>query len=281
VVKKFSQHTAPAERSAGARAFPGLEPLTQAKLEEWKRDPDVVGVILVGSKTRGFHDELSDDDLEVLLEESAYARLAPTECIALGYEGEGDTKRLAYDAQLTSLADLVRKRTSPIDLDRWPYERAIVLYDPSGRVAEAVVAAGRMDPEFRATRLKHAMLDAAIAARRAEKTLRRGYEGAARMLLARSARALVRIAFALEHRWVPLDHWLERELETLPDPEHVGPAALEVMVTPKPEIVFAALERLQPQLAEAGVPGAEGRLQLFLELIHPSHAAERAIHAVQ
>jgi hypothetical protein len=250
------------------------------KLEEWKRDPDVVGVVLVGSKTRGFNDALSDDDLEVLLDERAYAKLAPSECISLGYEGEGETKRLAYDAQLTSLADLVRKRTSPIDLDRWPYEKAVVLHDPSSRVAEAVAAAGRMDPEFRAIRLKHAMLDAAIAARRAEKTLKRGYEGAVRLLLARSARALLRIAFALESRWVPLEHWLERELETLPDPERVGPAALELLASPKPEIAFAALERLQPRLMEAGVPGPEGRLQLFLELIHPSRADERAIHAV-
>jgi hypothetical protein len=37
---------------------------------------------------------------------------------------------------------------------------------------------------------------------------------------------------------------------------------------------------LQPRLMEAGVPGPEERLQLFLELIHPSRADERAIHAV-
>ena len=261
--------------------MPALEPATIPRLAAWRQDPDVVGIVLVGSKSRGFNDDASDDDLEVLLEERAYAKLAPTECSAVEYQGEGDAKRLAWDAQYTSLADLERKASSPFDLDRWPYQRAVVLHDPSGRVAKAVAAAGRMDPEFRRARLQHAMLDAAIGARRSEKTLRRGYEGAVRMLLARSARSLLRIAFALESRWVPLDHWLERELETLPDPERVGPAALELMVTPKPEIVFAALERLRPRLSEAGVPGPEGRQKLFLELIHPSKALERAIHAVQ
>ena len=43
--------------------FPG----TAEKLEEWKSRPEVLGVLLVGSKSRGYNDDLSDDDLEVLL----------------------------------------------------------------------------------------------------------------------------------------------------------------------------------------------------------------------
>ena len=42
-------------------------PQTAARLSQWQSQPDVLGVLLVGSKSRGHADELSDDDLEVLL----------------------------------------------------------------------------------------------------------------------------------------------------------------------------------------------------------------------
>ena len=95
------------------------------------------------------------------------------------------------------------------------------------------------------------------------------------------ARRRVRLfaSFALEHRWCRSTTGSEREPRRSRIPSTRGGALEDGHA--KAEIVFAALERLQPRLAEAGVPGAEGRLQLFLELIHPSNAAERAIHAVQ
>src|SRR3712207_2180612 len=97
---------------------------TRARLAEWSADPDVLGGLLVGSKSRGHDDELWDDDLEVLVADDAFARLAPTECGEYVFEGEGAGRRLIYDAQYPSLSDLRRKAGSPLDLDRWPYERA-------------------------------------------------------------------------------------------------------------------------------------------------------------
>jgi hypothetical protein len=101
-----------------------LFPETAARVEAWAADPGVLGVLLVGSKSRGHQDARSDDDLEVLLTGEAFARLSTAECHAYRVEGEGPARRLVYDAQLTSLADLERKRDSAADLDHWPYERA-------------------------------------------------------------------------------------------------------------------------------------------------------------
>ena len=102
----------------------GLFPETAARVEAWAADPGVLGVLLVGSKSRGHEDARSDDDLEVLLSRKAFARLAPTECHTLLVHGEGPARWIVYDALLTTLADLERKRDSPFDLDHWPYERA-------------------------------------------------------------------------------------------------------------------------------------------------------------
>jgi hypothetical protein len=94
---------------SAAIASEGLFPETVARVETWAADPEVLGVLLVGSKSRGHTDARSDDDLEVLLSRAAFARLKPTECHALLIEGEGAARRVVYDAQLTSLGDLEGK----------------------------------------------------------------------------------------------------------------------------------------------------------------------------
>jgi len=271
-----------------ARSFPTnarirterLFPATAARVEAWASDPDVLGVLLVGSKSRGHEDARSDDDLEVLLSEAAFARLAPTECHALLIEGEGAARRVVYDAQLTTLADLERKRGSNADLDHWPYERAQVVFARDPRVEAAVKALGRMDPDFRSARLAYATLDGWFAARRAIKTRERGFAAALALLVDRGARALIRVLFALEQRWTPLDHWLERELATLDDPVRAGELLLAALRDRSPEAVIGAFERLEDRLAAEGVARPAGRITLFLELIHPSRIEERTRHAL-
>jgi predicted nucleotidyltransferase len=255
-------------------------PQTTERVARWAEQPEVLGVLLVGSRSRGHADSLSDDDLEVLLSSEAHARLSPAECIDLLIEGEGETRKLIYDAQYTTLEDLQRKAGSPIDLDRWPYERAKVLFDRDGSVAAAVEAAGRMDPDFRHKRLLHATIDAWIAPRRAAKTLKRGFEGASRLLVARGVRAMCRLLFALERRWVPLDHWLEAELSTLDDPQQVGLLIIQALTMGDPALITEGLDRLEERLAVEGVPRPKDRTNLFFELIHPSRTEERAIHGL-
>jgi len=256
-------------------------PQTEERIARWTEQPEVLGVLLVGSRSRGHADVLSDDDLEVLLTDEAHARLAPSECSDLLIEGEGDSRRLIYDAEYVPLSDLQRKSSSPIDLDRWPYERAVVLLDRDGSVQAAVEAAGRMDPDFRHKRLLHATIDAWIAPRRAAKTQKRGFEGASRLLIARGARAMCRILFALEWRWVPLDHWVEAEMRTLDDPEKVAPLVIQSLTTGDPAHLSEALDRLEERLAAEGVPRPKERVNLFFELIHPDRADERVIHGLQ
>jgi hypothetical protein len=168
-----------------------------------------------------------------------------------------------------------------MDLDHWPYERARVLFDRHGDVAPAVAAAGRMDPGFRVARLRHGVLDTWIAMRRARKSRDRRYPVAVRALVARGCRALARVVFALEHRWVPLDHWLEAELRTLADPSGVTPRLQEAWLAGHPEALDAALTGLAATLEAEGVPaGIEPIRALFFELIHRSNAAERAVHGI-
>lgn len=258
----------------------GLHPGTRARVAAWAADPEVEGVAWVGSRSRGHGDATSDDDLEVYLAPAAFARIDPADSYVMEPAPGADPPRLIYDAQLTSLATLQAKVGSPRDLDHWPYERAGVLHDRAGEVAAAVRAAAAMDPAFRRARLRHGALDAVLAIARARKTVARGFPAATAMLVARGARALTRVVFALEGRWAPLDHWLEPELASLADEAGAGRLVAEALATSRPEALHEALARLQPHLAPVGFPEPAGRAAFFSELMHPANAAERAIHGL-
>ncbi|HJQ68540.1 MAG TPA: hypothetical protein VKA70_06195 [Blastocatellia bacterium] len=257
-----------------------LFPETAERVKELALRPEVLGVIVVGSKSAGHADHLSDDDMEVILTEEAHALLSPAQCSEVLYAPEGDVRRIIYDAYYEPLSALAHKANSPRDLEHWPYERARVLFDRDGRVSEAVAAARVMTPEFRRARLLHATVDAWVAGRRAEKTFGRGAEAAAHLVIARGAKALSRILFALEWRWVPLDHWLEPELKTLDDAEGAGRLLVDALKGGAAQPLKEAVDALEDRLFAEGVPRPDERIALFLELIHPSREAERMVHGL-
>jgi hypothetical protein len=261
-------------------AMPEIFPETAERLKEWASRSAVLGVILVGSKSADYADHLSDDDLEVILTDEAHGRLSPAECSEVLYAPEGDPRRIIYDSYYESLADLVHKADSPRDLDHWPYERARVVFDRDSKVSAAVAAARAMTTEFRRARLLHATVDAWVAGRRAEKTFNRGAEAAARLIIARGAKALSRILFALEWRWIPLDHWLEAELQTLEDTTGAVPLLIDALTSGSAASLKEAVDGLEDRLYAEAVPRPDERIALFLELIHPSRAAERMTHGL-
>lgn len=252
---------------------------TRERVAHWAEDPDVLGVVWVGSRSRGHGDAWSDDDLEVYLTPEAFARLAPEDSYVIE-RAPDHPPRLIYDAQLTVLSTLAAKARSVRDLDHWPYERSPVIFDRDGSVTAAVRAAAGMDPAFQRARIRHGALDTVLAIGRARKTDMRGFPASSALLNARGAKALSRVLFALEGRWVPLDHWLEPELRTLADPLGVGPLLVEALIHSRPEPLQQALERLQPKLVPFGFPPPSGRMTFFSELMHPANAEERAIHGL-
>lgn len=254
---------------------------TKDRISQWAQDPNVLGVLLVGSKSRGHGDEYSDDDLEVILSDEAAAAILPADCSDVLIVGEGTGRKMIYDAEYLGLSGLAEKEHSHLDLDHWPYESAPILYDRDGQMAQIVPRLGAMDADFRYKRLLHSTIDAWIPPYRIGKCLKRGQTAAARLLAARGVRALCRIVFALEWRWVPLDHWLQKDMATLKDPAGVVPLILETLETGEAKPLTESLNALEDLLVAEGVPGPKGRNDLFMELIHPSRAKEREIHGLQ
>ena len=258
-----------------------LHPRTRERLAGWAADPDVVGAIWVGSRSRGYGDGMSDDDLEILLTPAAHARIAPGDDFEVEPDVGSDPPRLIYDAWRTTLGAVVAKAASIADVDHWPYEAAVVLLDRDGSVARAVAANAAMPQAFRRARLQHNAIDAILATSRARKGLKRDFPYATRLLLARGAKALTRVAFALEDRWTPLDHWLEPELASLHDVAGAVPRLRQAILAADPEALQAACDALRPQLEAWGVPPLGSPLAAFhAELLGPGRADERKLHAL-
>ncbi|MDB5098133.1 MAG: hypothetical protein JWM80_2554 [Cyanobacteria bacterium RYN_339] len=251
-------------------------PETLERVAAWRADPEVEAIVWIGSRSRGLAGDDADDDLEVYLAPAAFALVDPLDSFVMEPAPGSDPPRLIYDAQLTTLAQLQAKAASSSDPDHWTYERAQVLFDRTGVVTEAAKQAAVMAPAFRRARIQHGTLDALIAVNRIKKSQRRGNEASTRMLVARAVKALSRVVFALEGRWVPLDHWLEPELRTLGGE---APLLLEGLLGSCYQPLQEALERLTPRLADEGFPATD-RARFGAELRHPARAAERAIHGL-
>jgi hypothetical protein len=257
--------------------FPG----TVRRLNEWMAQPEVLGVIHVGSKSRNYVDELSDDDLEVVITDEAYAPLTAEGCLEYYYEGEGSARKQIYDAQYITPAVLARKIRSPHDLDHWPYEQAQILFDRDQSIGAAVRAIKTMDPHFRQRRLLHAAVDAWLAVDRGKKMCRRGgAEISLRLVMARGAKAVARLIFGLEGRWVPFDYSLEPELQRLPDPTRSAEYLLKAVAGDSPDLLGESLDRLEDRLYAEGVPRRAGRFELFCELVHHSISIERELYGL-
>lgn len=258
-----------------------VSPQTAAWVRELAGRPEVLGVLCVGSKNRGYTDELSDDDLEVVVTEEAFAPLSPVETLAYYHEGEPPSRRQIYDAQFLTMAVLEWRRDSWHDLNHWPYETAAVLFDRDGSVTRMARAIGRMEPEFRRRRLSHAAVDAWLTVDRARKMEVRGQNGAAkRLVIARGAKAVARLVFALEWRWVPFDYSLEPELLKLEEPTGAARCLVRAVEEDSADLLGESLSRLEDRLAAEGVPRGEGRFELFCELVHHPLRSERELHGI-
>jgi hypothetical protein len=250
-----------------------LFPATTALLSRLRAQPEVLGVCLLGSKSRGYNDKRSDDDLEVILTHEAYCQRSPAAC--LEYYSEGG--KLLYDARYLSLAHLQSKQSSSSDADHWPYERAQVLFDRYGTVKRAVEALSRMETRFRHTRIVYSTLSTTITIGKACKAFQRSDKASGYLTVTRGAKALARLLFALEWRWTPTDHWLEKELKTLKDPAGASSVLVQALFTADPLLLRLAVDQLEATFPDE-VPDRDERAQLYPEVMHPTRLSERAVH---
>ncbi|GCE22239.1 hypothetical protein [Dictyobacter kobayashii] len=252
-----------------------LFPETAQFIHSLQKNENVLGILLVGSKSQGHDDSDSDDDLEVVVTETLH-NLVPR----IEQYHDPVTHKLRYDIRYTTLSALKQKVVSPLDTEHWPYEHASVLYDAQdGLIRDLCTAVAEMDASFRTLRIRYAAVSTTVAIGKACKALQRGYKTSSQLVVSRGAIMLARLLFALEWRWKPTDHWLEPELLTLKDPAQASLLLLEAVRSSSPYALREAMNRLENTFLQE-VPNREERAHLYGQIMHFSHASQREIHTL-
>ncbi|MBA3533936.1 MAG: DUF4037 domain-containing protein [Ardenticatenales bacterium] len=241
--------------------------------------PHVQGILLVGSRSRGFQEEgSSDHDLELVVDDAFAKELEPLARLSLLWDGVPFQSRLLGDIFTYSRSEIEAKATSLLDVDHWPYEAAQLWYDRDGEIAPLIARLAHFPEGEWETRLKlhyvdfwtHTARAITIAAR--ESTLNRA------LVLGRAAQGYMRCVFVLNRRWPPLPHWAEQALEqsalTLRPANDIA-LLNEALTTLNPEPLKELHDALDPLLDDLGFGWHRERLPLLVELFGPESEAVR------
>jgi len=250
------------------------DPVLRALVAEGVADPDVIGVVLHGSRSLGSAAPDSDYDIVFVVTDAAFER----------YERSGTSpKRGQSVAPPLDAVDLGHAAPSGLRLEQLEYwtlpgwADARVLFDRSGEVTQLLDALRRM-PEHRARSLAAGAYDAYLnALYRSLKAWRRGDELGGRLQAAHSVDHLLAVLYALERRWRPYSDRLR--FEVLNDqgwrPGELRSLLLDLLATGDPHLQQALGTRVTALLRARGYGQVEddwnGRIAAMLEWTFPPH----------
>lgn len=181
---------------------------------------DVIGIYVVGSATRPQRDDLSDYDIEVILDDAAYAKTPDAERQVFAYKA-GEPKVVDYEFYLRPWSEFFALVSSTQDLFHYPYQHAAILHDPDERIAPVVRRLAELPEGIRQDRLRVHYLELRFALGRAQKTElgERDRDLNLRLLWGDAASALVKVLFLAARSWPATHHWVEQELRLLGVPD--------------------------------------------------------------
>lgn len=175
-------------------------------LERLRRRPEVLGALLVGSAVRGTYDHESDRDIEVVVEDSYYQEQVGSDRV---------TRDGRDELMLVPLADFKQKKLSPRDVDHWPYQTCVVLFDRHGAIAQELPLINTMAPEVRRARIRLHIFELLFLVRRIPRLCEQQVDLQLYLVAAQAATVGVRLAFVHAGFWPPLPHATLDELAQL------------------------------------------------------------------
>lgn len=191
---------------------PNVDPVIQSLIAEAVADPDVIGLVLTGSRAVGLVAPESDYDVVFVVTDHALDQ----------YEHESRSPRRgsAIDPPI-STTDIWHEAPRTLQLDfitdwmlpAWAESR--VLYDRTGETAR-IITGLRLMPERKAREEAAAWYDGYLnGLYRSLKSWRRGNMLGGRLEAAHCVDALLHTLFALERRWRPYSSRLSLHIEEL------------------------------------------------------------------
>lgn len=257
-------------------ALADAPPDLQRAIAALRAEPEALGALLIGSRTRGYAQGDADWDLEIVVTDDFFARMAPRERLVLVWDGQPFRSRLLGDGLVVSQSALDRRRTSPLDSDHAPYASAAIWFDRDGTLASLVAALGTLPPAQRLDRLKLHFAALWMEAARAERTCDRGDAVNSALVTAGAVRAFIAFIHVFNHRWPPLPHWASQELALLPTALPAQAALLHAALAGSdPTALLTLRDQCAALLDAEGHRWHRAPADLLLEILHPDWQARR------
>lgn len=175
----------------------------------------VIGIYVVGSATRPYRDDLSDYDIEVIVEDSVYECTPMDERQVFSFK-EGEPKVVDYEFYLIPWSDFEGLKTSTLDLFHYPYQHAEILHDPDGRIEPIIKQLAKLPEAIRIERMTVHFLEFLYRLGRGRKTAQRGDLPINLALLQGDALgSLTKLIFLVKKSWPSMKHWSEQEFGDL------------------------------------------------------------------
>jgi hypothetical protein len=219
----------------------------------------VIGVLLVGSASLGYVDNLSDVDLEVVVSEKLYrkVRKRPEVCeqhreINISWEWMMFQE---FASQLKDWKD---------DIDLWVYAKSKVLHDPKRKLQNFLSRYRRYPKKIWLEKLFHYWHFATgCAPYDSEKAIQRGDLITAQLYLSQAMEYYTALVFILNRSFVPYRKWRLKELQNLPyKPEDYEEKLQKILTTTnwteeefktKQNIIGKLISDLRNELARTGI----------------------------
>lgn len=258
------------------------DPIIQAFIAEAEADPDVIGLLLSGSRGAGAVHPESDYDLCFVVTDEALARYGPEE----DWPIRGATADLPVKADIWHLSPGTMNLVHQPDWELPGYAEAHLLLDKTGETTAALAAFVQMTAEQAQAAAAAAYDDYLNGLFRSLKAWRRGNELGARLQAAESAYSLLRMLFALEGRHRPYLDRLELHLDVLAgqgwQADELCTMLLDLLTHGAPYRQQAIARRVAALLQERGLgyvyDGWEGQIDEILAW--PFNPDETSIEAI-
>ncbi len=220
-------------------------------IEPYLEMEGLIGIYLLGSATRPFRDELSDYDIEVVVTDEVYRSL-PDEKRHVFVIDEGPPRRVDHEFYLRPWSEFERLVDSTQDLFHYPYQHAVILHDPSGRLAAVITLLAELPDDLRRVRMRVHYLEFLFGLGRARKTGERGGDLNLQLLYGEALVALVKLIFLVKGSWPATRHWSEQELQLLGVPQGFIEQIGEAFAVPTREKLSALIDGVKGWLEECG-----------------------------
>jgi hypothetical protein len=247
----------------------------QALIAEAKADPDVIGLVLIGSRAIGAVTPESDYDAIFVVTDEALARYEQTQTIP------------ARGATITppiNTKDIWNESPSNLQVEKvesWflpTYAEARMLYDPMGEAARLIDALRRMPADQAQAAVTNWYGTYLNGMFRSLKSWRWGNELGGRMEAEQTADYLLNVLFALERQWRPYSSRLIFHLDKLEPqgwrPDELRTILLDLISTGDPGRQQIVGRRVTALLRERGFGHMEdewnGRIEQALSWVFPS-----------